>query len=211
LVISFSSFVNYYSSTLNECLVFGDAGMTIKGAIEKSPARPRKKQVEPAAGGLSADLRKLEQGRVRAWLSVVRAYQICSDCIATELRPSGLTLPQFEVLLALLTVGDQSQQQLAQRSFVVKGHMSGLLVQMEAAGLLRRRGDAADRRSKVVSLTKMGQALAGKAREIQRAVMLDMFAPLNEKQIADTELVMQSATKALAMRQAMQTAKHKGN
>jgi DNA-binding MarR family transcriptional regulator len=185
--------------------------MTIKSIVEKSPARQRKKQVVPAAGGLSADLSKLEQGRVRAWLSVVRAYQSCSDCIVAELRPSGLTLPQFEVLLALLTVGDQSQQQLAQRSFVVKGHMSGLLVQMESIGLLRRRGDATDRRSKVVSLTKKGQALAGKAREIQRAVMLDMFAPLNEKQIADTELVMQSATKALAMRRELLTSKRKGN
>jgi DNA-binding MarR family transcriptional regulator len=210
-MVSFRSIVNYYSSTLNECLVFENILMRSRNTQEKPPARQRKKQVVPAAGGLSADLSKLEQGRIRAWLSVVRAYQSCSDCIVAELRPSGLTLPQFEVLLALLTIGDQSQQQLAQRSFVVKGHMSGLLVRMESTGLIHRRGDAADRRSKVVSLTKKGQALAGKAYEIQRAVMLEMFAPLSAKQISDTELVMQSVTKALAMRRELLTSKRKGN
>jgi DNA-binding MarR family transcriptional regulator len=146
---------------------------------------------------LDQDLSPLSAQSVRAWLSVVRAYQACTESILRELRPLGLKVSHFDILLNLLASGAQTQQQLALRTYVVKSHMSGLLGQMIAAGWLKRVASRTDKRSNLVSLTPSGKAQAIAAKHIQQSVMRTMFANLTEKQVHDTEVVMQQVTAAL--------------
>jgi DNA-binding MarR family transcriptional regulator len=134
---------------------------------------------------------------LRAWTSVVYAYQACSNALVTRLKLIDLKLPQFEVLVRLLYEPGQTQQELAQHSFVVKSHMSGLLAEMAGEGLIKRVDSALDKRSKVVTLTARGTALAKKAAAVQAEVVSAMLTPLSAKQIHDVEAAMKIVSAAL--------------
>jgi DNA-binding MarR family transcriptional regulator len=134
---------------------------------------------------------------LRAWLSVVSTYQLCGDTLTEQLKPLGIKLPQHEVLVTLLLHPQQTQQKLAQHSYVAKSHMSSLVVEMATLGWVARHDNPDDKRSKLVSLTPAGHALALQAFASQQRVMEAMFAPLTSKQIKETEAVMAQVTAAL--------------
>lgn len=135
---------------------------------------------------------------MRAWLSVVRCYQLCNDEIAAELKPLGLKIQHYEVLARLAAQPGLTQQQLAQTAYVVKSHMSTLINEMAALGWVQRNDSLLDGRSKTVALTPLGRTMANKAAKVQRAVMTAMFEPLLPAQVADIErstvLVVQALT-----------------
>jgi DNA-binding MarR family transcriptional regulator len=135
---------------------------------------------------------------MRAWLSVVRCYQLCNDEIAAGLKPLGLKVQHYDVLARLAARPGQTQQQLAKSTFVVKSHMSTLINEMVALGWVLRTDSAIDRRSNTVSLTPNGYTMVKKAAKVQLAVMTAMFAPLLPQQIAaietSTALVVQALT-----------------
>ena len=134
---------------------------------------------------------------LRAWVSVIRTYHLCNAALIHRLKPLGLKLAQFEVLVRLLHEPGQSQQQLAANSFVVKSHMSGLLAEMIEQGWVKRGEQEGDKRSKPASLTAKGQALARKAAAVQDEVVGAMFAPLTRRQISDTEQIMKTVSDTL--------------
>jgi DNA-binding MarR family transcriptional regulator len=134
---------------------------------------------------------------LRAWMSVVRTYNLCNDTLISALKPLGLKMAQFEVLVKLLYDPEQTQQKLAANSYVVKSHMSGLLTEMMENGWVKRIEDENDKRSKLISLTPKGIALANKAAVVQTSVVGAMFAPLTKKQVQETEQTMNAVTGAL--------------
>ena len=89
------------------------------------------------------------------------------------LEPMGLTHPQYLVMLALWERSPRSVKDLSSALALDPGTLSPLLKRLETAGLVRRRRDADDERSVVVSLTKAGAALqieaAGVPAELARA------------------------------------------
>jgi DNA-binding MarR family transcriptional regulator len=139
----------------------------------------------------------ISRENLRAWTSVVRTYQSCNDTLIAELAQLNLKLPQFEVLVRLLYLPEQTQQQLAANSFVVKSHMSLLITDMVDRGWLKRNDSEHDKRIKIVSLTAKGTALAKKAAEIQTRVIETMLAPLSKAQIIEVEQAMNSVAQAL--------------
>jgi len=85
----------------------------------------------------------------------------------------GLTYPQYVALLVLWERGETTVKDLGAALMLDSGTLSPLLKRLETAGLVRRRRDADDERSVVVSLTKAGGALqieaAGVPAELARA------------------------------------------
>jgi DNA-binding MarR family transcriptional regulator len=131
---------------------------------------------------------------LRAWMSVVRTYNLCNDALINVLKPLGLKLAQFEVLVRLLYEPEQTQQKLAANSYVVKSHMSGLLNEMMQNGWVKRTEHENDKRSKLISLTPKGVVLAKKAAEVQSLVVNTMFEGLSKKQIKETEQMMNAVS-----------------
>ncbi len=110
----------------------------------------------------------------RAWLSVVRTFNLCSVALTARLAPLNLHLSEHEVLVILAHTPNITQQTLASRCFVAKSGISMLLKRMEAQGLVAREPDEKDGRIKRLVLTAAGSELAAKVLTIQTEVLTAM-------------------------------------
>jgi DNA-binding MarR family transcriptional regulator len=75
------------------------------------------------------------------------------------LRESGLTYPQYLVLLVLWEDGELTVKELGRRLRLDSGTLSPLLKRLEAAGWVERRRGVADERSVTVRPTEAGMGL----------------------------------------------------
>lgn len=104
---------------------------------------------------------QLELG-VRTWLHLSSIKHTVERRLSGHLERYDLTLAQFGVLAHLHAAPHISQQTLADRLFVTKGNMVGLLNRLECRQLVERRPDPEDGRTHMVSLTQQGAALAAR-------------------------------------------------
>jgi len=74
------------------------------------------------------------------------------------LRGRDLTTPQYAVLTWLAASGALSGAELARRSFVTPQTMNGIIVNLEATGLVVRHTDLSDARVRQADLTPAGRA-----------------------------------------------------
>ena len=126
---------------------------------------------------------------LRIWFRFVRLHRRASGAIAAELRPLGLSIPQFDLLSTLTEQEGLSQQELAERLYVTKGNVSGLLDRMVDAGLVERRSTPDDRRSNALYLTSKGRDLAEKGMAAQKDYVNRTLGTLDPRDLADLERV----------------------
>jgi DNA-binding MarR family transcriptional regulator len=132
-----------------------------------------------------------------AWLAIVRTYQQCSETLSERVKPLGLKLAQHDVMMNLLLSPTLTQQQLAERSFVTKSHMSAVLMEMAELGWVSRQDSMEDKRSKVITLTPDGLQLAHQAYAVQAQVVSVMMGDLSNAQIKDIQSFSLNAHQAL--------------
>jgi len=96
------------------------------------------------------------------------------------LESHGLTMWQYVVLSALSTGAAASQLVLAQQIHYDKTRLIALLDGLEAAGLVTRAPDPADRRARVVRLTEAGisrhAAVRAAIRELEERMLAGLSA-----------------------------------
>ena len=93
------------------------------------------------------------------------------------MRKIGLSIPQFDVLSALSQGAGITQRELAQKLFVTKGNVSGLIDRLVEAGLVERRRGAKDRRSHSLFLTREGKAFAAAGFAVQKDFLREDLRP----------------------------------
>lgn len=108
---------------------------------------------------------------IRAWLTVVTSYHLCDAAMAQELAPLGVKLAEHEVLSHVLRAPGLSQQQLAERCFTAKSHISGLVAGLEERGWLLRERDPDDGRARRLQLTPEGRAMAERTLAAQSRIV----------------------------------------
>jgi DNA-binding MarR family transcriptional regulator len=99
------------------------------------------------------------QAGVLAWIHLLRVHDQVQKAEITHLARFNLTLPQFDVLAQLNREEGITQQQLANRLFVTKGNICGLMDRLMEQGLVERHADPDDRRAYMLHLTPKGKQL----------------------------------------------------
>jgi DNA-binding MarR family transcriptional regulator len=114
----------------------------------------------PPADSITAEERRkvlhLDQQLCFALHSAARAYDAVYRRVLAD---TGLTYPQYLVMLVLWEHGEMSVKRLSERLRLDPGTVSPLLKRMERAGLVRRARSANDERSVTILLTAEGKAL----------------------------------------------------
>ena len=123
------------------------------------------------------------------FLRVVRLQQRVSASVAAHLRRIDLSIPQFDVISTLTEREGITQQELAERLYVTKGNVSGLIDRMVQAGLVERRAMAGDRRSHALYLTPHGRALAAQGIGLQRSYVEATLGRLAPADLAELDRV----------------------
>ena len=86
------------------------------------------------------------------------------------LKPLGLTYTQYIVLMVLWEHGSVNVGQLGATLLLDAGTLTPLLKRMEQAGLVTRARSAEDERVTIVTITKKGEALKEKCKDIPLAM-----------------------------------------
>ncbi|HEU0146586.1 MAG TPA: MarR family transcriptional regulator [Bradyrhizobium sp.] len=126
----------------------------------------------------------LEADATRVWFRLLRLESRINTALGSRLRALGLTAPQCDVLTTLTEREGVSQQELAERLYVTKGNISGLIDRLVAGGLVERRAIAGDRRSQAIYLTAAGRRRAHEAIAMQREFVGQTFGQLSADQLA---------------------------
>ncbi|MEL6188721.1 MAG: MarR family transcriptional regulator [Myxococcota bacterium] len=132
-----------------------------------------------------------------SWMSVVKTYALCQKLLSTKLGHLGLSLAQYEVLLAVYREEAVSQKRLASRLLVTKSNVTAMLERMEREGWVTRTPHPDDARSRCVSTTRLGRDLLKRGVEAQAAVVRIMTGELSAAQMEAIREVMRTVGRDL--------------
>lgn len=128
-----------------------------------------------------------EGDALRVWFRLLRLQTRSRMAISNRLRRLDLSVPQCDVLTTLTEREGLSQQELAERLYVTKGNISGLIDRLVASGLVERRSLQGDRRSHAIFLTPAGKKLAQQGIEAQTSFVAETFAQIAPERLAAFE------------------------
>ena len=129
----------------------------------------------------------------RVWFRLIRLQARMLAAMSRRLKKLGLSIPQCDVLTTLTEREGLSQQELAERLYVTKGNISGLVDRLVAAGLVERRSLEGDRRSHAIFLTPLGRDLAHQGIAVQRSFVADTLGRMAPAQTAQFEALLITA------------------
>lgn len=112
-----------------------------------------------------------------------RAQHALRTRLDEALHPLALTTPQYAVLAAVELQPGISSAALARAAFVTAQTMQGIVVNLERAGLLRRKADPDHGRIQRGELTARGRAVLRKAHAVAAKVEGKMTGDLNKREI----------------------------
>ena len=102
-------------------------------------------------------------------MRLARTFHKIDRLASDQLRCSGLSSAQFDVLAHVGAAEGITQQELAERLLVTKGNICGMIGRMETEGWVERKPDPEDRRANRLFLTRQGKALLAQAAPRQNA------------------------------------------
>jgi DNA-binding MarR family transcriptional regulator len=123
---------------------------------------------------------------LRLWLRLLTCTQLIEKQVRNELREQfGTTLPRFDLMSQLERAPDGlKMNELSRRMMVTGGNITGITDQLVAEGLVERVDVEGDRRAWRVRLTPRGRRLFNDMAQQHEAWIVDAFAALNAKEIA---------------------------
>ena len=98
---------------------------------------------------------------VHLWLLLMKAHEALRRHAEQHIRGLGIGLSDFFVLEVLLHKGPTPVNEIGRRVRLTSGSITSAVDRLEAKGLVERRLDPADRRTRIVHLTPAGQKLIG--------------------------------------------------
>jgi DNA-binding MarR family transcriptional regulator len=123
-------------------------------------------------------------------VEVHRTAQVLMRWLVEELKPSGITPSQYNVLRILRGSSPQplSATEICSRMVTYDPDLTRLLDRLETAGMVRKERDAKDRRVVNVHITKLGRDTVESAMEAARARLHEELGGIGKarlEQLAD--------------------------
>ncbi|MDX2099782.1 MAG: MarR family transcriptional regulator [Leptolyngbyaceae cyanobacterium bins.59] len=112
----------------------------------------------------------------------VRAYQSFQIYDEDHIRQLGLTCPQFDVIATLGNTPGMTMHQLAEKTLVTKGTLTGIVDRLEKKRLVRREVPPNDRRCFVIVLTPEGEQVFEEVFPVHMAYLKERFNRLSESE-----------------------------
>ena len=109
--------------------------------------------------------------RFRNWIAVVRAEKAVVRELTRALASLDLKIGQLDAMMNIYRHPGMSQHDLARKLLVGRSNITMLLPQMEKRNLLKREGDAKDKRVLRLALTPEGEKLLMKALKVHAALI----------------------------------------
>ncbi|MDJ0758938.1 MAG: MarR family transcriptional regulator [Woeseiaceae bacterium] len=131
---------------------------------------------------------RLSRLQASSWIAVVETYQECNRRYSAMLREFDLTVPQFDVLNAIHSLGDDAlPKRIAERMLVTRGNVSGVLNRLQEHDLIVTRQTLRDRRSFVCELTPAGRKLFEAARSAAALFIEEQLSPFDADEMRNIE------------------------
>lgn len=120
--------------------------------------------------------------RFRNWIAMLRAEKAVARELTRALAPLDLKLGQLDVMMNIYRHPGMSQQDVANRLLVGRSSITMLVPQLEKQGLIRREGDAKDKRVIRLHLTETGETRLIEALGIYTAIIDKVMAQSTPEQ-----------------------------
>ncbi len=116
-------------------------------------------QVQPELDAVTTTQKAAKEPALAMLRELVRTYQAFYAYDEEHIRQLGLTVPQFDVIATLGNTPGMMMNQVAEKTLVTKGTLTGIIDRLERKGLVQREVPPGNRRCFIVVLTPKGQQL----------------------------------------------------
>jgi DNA-binding MarR family transcriptional regulator len=142
-----------------------------------------------------ADQLDAESAAKQPFLSVLRelatTYQAFCAYDEAHIREYGLTPPQFDVICTLGNTPGMMMNQLAEKTLVTKGTLTGIVDRLEQKGLVRREVPPENRRCFMIVLTSEGEVLFEKLFPHHISYLKSRFDQLSDDELEQIKTALQ--------------------
>lgn len=114
-------------------------------------------------------------------------YQAFCTYDEAHIRETGLTPPQFDVICTLGNTPGMFMNQLAEKTLVTKGTLTGIVDRLEQKGLVRREVPPENRRCFLIVLTPEGEELFDKVFPKHIAYLKQRFDRLTPIELSEIQ------------------------
>lgn len=122
---------------------------------------------------------------------LVRTYQAFSTYTERHIRELGLTPCQFDVVATLGNTAGMSMGELAEKTLVTKGTLTGIIDRLEQKGLVRREVPPDNRRSFTIVLTTQGEQVFKDVFPAHIAYLKERFDRLGKAELEEICVALQ--------------------
>lgn len=126
------------------------------------------------------DSSEIFSSTMRTWSDLATSHSM--QALIRSIKASGLSMPQFSVLMRLHYRGPCEVADIGVQLGITAAAASQLVDRLVQCGLLNRVEDSHDRRVRQISLTESGQALVKQALETRNAWTAALTARLTRAQ-----------------------------
>jgi DNA-binding MarR family transcriptional regulator len=120
---------------------------------------------------------------LRTLRSLAECYHAFERYSAAQVRESGLTPPQFDILATLGNTEGMSFKDLGEKTLITKGTLTGVIDRLELRGIVKRVASRSDGRSTIVRLTRKGEDEFARIFPVHVAHLRQPFACLSEAEM----------------------------
>ncbi len=141
------------------------------------------KQSNVEKTGCAATLQAAKAPFLPVMRELARTFQAFSVYDDEHIRQLGLTAPQFDVICTLGNTPGMTMGQLAEKTLVTKGTLTGIIDRLERKGLARREVPPENRRCFMIVLTPEGDRVFEEVFPAHIAYLSQRFAKLNAQEL----------------------------